>query len=130
FGAGGDRDRTKRPRLANAAAAADVAIVTSDNPRSEDPQQIIADILPGFAGTGTEPHIDADREQAIDWALRQAQPGDAVLIAGKGHETEQIIGDERHHFDDREVAREVLANRHFVLPLPHNIRAIQTQVSV
>lgn len=108
FGAGGDRDRAKRPRMAQAAAEADLAVVTSDNPRTEDPQRIIDDILPGFIGTDREPHVEADREEAIAWTLRQAQPGDAVLIAGKGHETEQIIGTERHHFDDREIVREQL----------------------
>jgi len=130
FGAGGDRDRAKRPRLANAASEADIAVVTSDNPRTEDPQSIINDIIPGFAGAARLPHVDADRESAICWALRQAEPGDAVLIAGKGHETEQIIGTERLHFDDREVVRHHLANRNFVLPSPHNLRALQTQVPV
>lgn len=130
FGAGGDRDRSKRPLLAGAAAEADIAIVTSDNPRSEDPQRIIQDILAGFSGAAPPPHVEADREQAIHWALAQARPGDAVLIAGKGHETEQIIGTERHHFDDREVVRHSLGAGKFVLPSPHNQRAIQNAASV
>jgi UDP-N-acetylmuramoyl-L-alanyl-D-glutamate--2,6-diaminopimelate ligase len=109
FGAGGDRDRTKRPRLGRAAAEADLAVVTSDNPRSEAPAAIIGDILAGFTGTKRRPCVEADRERAIRWAIQHAGPADTVLIAGKGHETEQIIGDQRLHFDDREVARECLA---------------------
>lgn len=110
FGAGGDRDRSKRPLLGKAAAAADLAVVTSDNPRSEHPEQIIRDILPGFDGARQPPHVEADRQQAIQWALAAARPGDAVLIAGKGHETEQIVGAERHHFDDREVVRQYFSS--------------------
>jgi UDP-N-acetylmuramoyl-L-alanyl-D-glutamate--2,6-diaminopimelate ligase len=109
FGAGGDRDRTKRPLLGRAAAEADLAVVTSDNPRSEDPAAIISDILAGFTGSKRQPYVEADRERAIRWAIQHAGPEDTVLIAGKGHETEQIIGAERHPFDDREVARECLA---------------------
>jgi UDP-N-acetylmuramoyl-L-alanyl-D-glutamate--2,6-diaminopimelate ligase len=108
FGAGGDRDQTKRPKLGQASALADLAIVTSDNPRSEDPEQILRDILAGCTGCPQPPHVDVDRQRAIRWALEQAEPGDSLLIAGKGHETEQIIGTTAHHFDDREVAREVL----------------------
>jgi UDP-N-acetylmuramoyl-L-alanyl-D-glutamate--2,6-diaminopimelate ligase len=106
FGAGGDRDRTKRPQLAKAAAAADLAVVTTDNPRSEDPELIIRDILTGFVDVA--PHVEVRRELAIGWALQQARPGDSVLIAGKGHETEQTTGDQCAHFDDREVARQYL----------------------
>ncbi len=108
FGAGGDRDRSKRPLLGAAAAGADLAIVTSDNPRTEDPLAIIQDILEGFPETGAAPHVELDRYQAIRWALQQAEAGDIVLVAGKGHETEQIIGTQRHPFDDREVVRETL----------------------
>jgi UDP-N-acetylmuramoyl-L-alanyl-D-glutamate--2,6-diaminopimelate ligase len=108
FGCGGDRDRTKRPLMGEAAAQlADLAIVTSDNPRSEDPQAIIADILPGMA-VG-EHRVVLDREQAIHEAIREAGPGDLVVIAGKGHETYQIFADRTLHFDDREVARQALA---------------------
>jgi UDP-N-acetylmuramoyl-L-alanyl-D-glutamate--2,6-diaminopimelate ligase len=105
FGAGGDRDRTKRPKLGQVSALADVAIVTSDNPRSEDPELIIQDILAGCRSHTVPPHVDPDRQRAIRWALEQATAGDCVLIAGKGHETEQIVGATRHHFDDREVVR-------------------------
>lgn len=119
FGAGGDRDRTKRPLLGKAASEADLAVVTSDNPRSEDPQVIIQEILTGFAGQRRQPYVEADRERAIRWALQHAGPGDAVLIAGKGHETEQITGDQRQHFDDREIARECLATLYPVHPGPH-----------
>ncbi|HTI52185.1 MAG TPA: cyanophycin synthetase, partial [Planctomycetaceae bacterium] len=126
FGAGGDRDRTKRPLLGRAANAADLSVITSDNSRSEDPKAIIEDILVGFRGQRRQPYVEADRERAIRWALQHAGPGDAVLIAGKGHETEQITGAERQHFDDREVARECLdrlypshAGAHVHIPL-HN----------
>jgi UDP-N-acetylmuramoyl-L-alanyl-D-glutamate--2,6-diaminopimelate ligase len=109
FGAGGDRDRSKRPLLGRAAAQADLPVVTSDNPRSEDPQSIIQEILAGFTGERRQPYVEIDRRQAIRWALQHACPGDVVLIAGKGHETEQIAGNTREHFDDRETARECLA---------------------
>src|SRR5262249_46448509 len=88
---------------------ADLPVVTSDNPRSEPPEAIIQDILAGFEGTRRQPYVDSDRERAIRWAIQHAGPTDTVVIAGKGHETEQIIGPQRLHFDDREVARECLA---------------------
>ena len=123
FGAGGDRDRLKRPLLGRAAAEADLAVVTSDNPRSEEPAAIIDEILPGFAGSRRQPCVEVDRARAIRWAIQHAGESDAVLIAGKGHETEQIIGAQRLHFDDREVARQCLAaqfpvahSRHMHLP--------------
>ncbi|MFQ5733488.1 MAG: UDP-N-acetylmuramoyl-L-alanyl-D-glutamate--2,6-diaminopimelate ligase, partial [Planctomycetaceae bacterium] len=94
FGAGGDRDRTKRPLLGRAAANADVVVVTSDNPRSENPHAIIADILAGIPAP-CETHVEADRAAAIAWAVEHARPGDCVLVAGKGHETEQILGTAR-----------------------------------
>jgi UDP-N-acetylmuramyl-tripeptide synthetase len=125
FGCGGDRDRTKRPLMgAIAARLSDLAVVTSDNPRSEDPQAIIAEILPGLlrAGSAEIPApqapgrperngwtSEADRRRAIGFAIAWARPGDAVLIAGKGHETYQIIGKEVIHFDDVEEARRALA---------------------
>jgi len=108
FGAGGDRDRSKRPLLGRAAAEADLAVVTSDNPRSEHPEQIIHEILAGFPLSQREPYVEVDRAEAIRWALEQAEPGDCVLVAGKGHELEQIIGTERIPFDDREVVRTLL----------------------
>lgn len=110
FGAGGDRDRSKRPLLGRAAAEADLAVVTSDNPRSEDPERIIEEILSGFVPALRDPYVEPDRAEAIRWALEQAEPGDSVLVAGKGHETEQIIGAERLPFDDREVIRSVLSD--------------------
>ncbi len=108
FGAGGDRDRSKRSLLGRAAAAADVAIITSDNPRSEDPQAIISDIMAGMAFNKNKQIVEPDRERAIHRALTLAQPGDCVIIAGKGHEREQIVGLERLPFDDRAVARAAL----------------------
>ena len=112
FGAGGDRDRTKRPLMGRAAAAADIAVITSDNPRSEDPSAIIADIMRGFDGERGVHHVDPDRASAIAWALDQAQAGDSVLIAGKGHETVQIIGGRHIPFDDRAVCRQRLVSHH------------------
>jgi len=82
------------------------AILTSDNPRSEDPTAILDQIESGMTGVGRPPYREPDRRLAIRWALQHAGPGDLVLIAGKGHETDQVIGTDRHHFDDREVARE------------------------
>ncbi len=111
FGAGGDRDRSKRPLLGRAGAEADLTIVTSDNPRTEDPTRIIQDILSGFEETGQEPYIKVDRAEAINWALQRADPGDCVLIAGKGHEKEQIVGTRRIPFDDCVVARQALFRR-------------------
>jgi UDP-N-acetylmuramoyl-L-alanyl-D-glutamate--2,6-diaminopimelate ligase len=123
FGAGGDRDRSKRPLLGQAASEAGIAVVTSDNPRSEDPARIIEDILPGFSQSAVVPHVECDRAQAIHWALDLAEPGDCVLVAGKGHETEQIVGALRIPFDDRAVVREILksqiaprANRQLKIP--------------
>ncbi|MBX6364542.1 MAG: UDP-N-acetylmuramoyl-L-alanyl-D-glutamate--2,6-diaminopimelate ligase [Gemmatimonadetes bacterium] len=108
FGAGGDRDRGKRPLMGAAAArAADVVIVTSDNPRTEDPDAIIADIEAGLDG---RPHERiTDRREAIARALEIARPDDIVLLAGKGHETYQVVGHERRHFDEREIVAELLA---------------------
>jgi UDP-N-acetylmuramoyl-L-alanyl-D-glutamate--2,6-diaminopimelate ligase len=106
FGCGGDRDRGKRPQMGRIAAElADVAIVTSDNPRSEDPRAIIEEIL---AGTESELEVEPDRREAIARAIETAAPGDVVLIAGKGHEQGQQFRDRTVPFDDREVAREAL----------------------
>ena len=105
FGAAGERGRRKRPLIGRAVEeAADVAVVTSDNPRGEDARKIIEEILSGFRRPG-DAVVLGDRSEAIGWALSQAEPGDCVLIAGKGHEQFQIIGDRRLPFDDREVAR-------------------------
>jgi UDP-N-acetylmuramoyl-L-alanyl-D-glutamate--2,6-diaminopimelate ligase len=106
FGAGGDRDRAKRPLMGRVAVElSDVAIVTSDNPRSEDPLAIIQDVL---QGTGVDVEIDPDRRSAIQRAVHLAEPGDVVVIAGKGHEQGQDVGGVVEPFDDREVAREAL----------------------
>jgi UDP-N-acetylmuramoyl-L-alanyl-D-glutamate--2,6-diaminopimelate ligase len=111
FGAGGDRDRTKRPLLAQAASNADIAIVTSDNPRTENPRSIIEDVLAGFPLGYTDFHTELDRATAIRWTLNEAKPGDCVLIAGKGHEPYQIIGMQRLDFDDREIVKDILAQQ-------------------
>lgn len=104
FGCGGDRDRTKRPQMGRIAATlADQVVVTSDNPRTEDPERILQDILAGIPDT-VQPIVIADRATAIRTAILQAKPGDGVLIAGKGHEDYQILGTEKIHFDDREQA--------------------------
>jgi UDP-N-acetylmuramoyl-L-alanyl-D-glutamate--2,6-diaminopimelate ligase len=109
FGCGGDRDRTKRPLMGMAAAElSDFVVLTSDNPRSEDPLAIMNDAMVGLGRFDT-PHLaEPDRGRAIRAAIEQAQPGDVVLLAGKGHETYQILKDETIHFDDRETARAVL----------------------
>jgi UDP-N-acetylmuramoyl-L-alanyl-D-glutamate--2,6-diaminopimelate ligase len=110
FGCGGDRDRGKRPQMGRIAATwADQVIVTSDNPRTEDPQRILQDILAGIPGFPWA--VEVDRRQAIRLAILEAQPGDTVVIAGKGHEDYQILGTEKIPFDDREEAREALALR-------------------
>jgi UDP-N-acetylmuramoyl-L-alanyl-D-glutamate--2,6-diaminopimelate ligase len=112
FGCGGDRDRAKRPLMARAAAKfGDAVIVTSDNPRSEDPQTIIDDILEGFDEEARRRVlVEPDRRNAIQAALAGAAAGDVVLISGKGHEDYQLVGGERLHFDDVEVARQVAAD--------------------
>ncbi|UKO96788.1 UDP-N-acetylmuramoyl-L-alanyl-D-glutamate--2,6-diaminopimelate ligase [Nostoc sp. UHCC 0870] len=111
FGCGGDRDRTKRPKMGKIAAElADVAVVTSDNPRTEDPEKILEDVLAGIPDT-IQPLVICDRATAIRTAILQAQPGDGVLLAGKGHEDYQILGTEKIHFDDREHARAALQSR-------------------
>jgi UDP-N-acetylmuramoyl-L-alanyl-D-glutamate--2,6-diaminopimelate ligase len=102
FGAGGDRDRTKRPIMGKIAVElSDIVIVTSDNPRTENPEAIIDDIFSGIP-PGKKVVREPDRKHAIEMALSQAQPGDVILLAGKGHENYQVIGREKIHFDDRE----------------------------
>jgi len=122
FGCGGDRDRGKRPLMGSAAGrAADLTIVTSDNPRTEDPLRIIDEIVPGVEWAGRRRlsaaeavageagyAVEPDRRAAIELAVACARPGDAVLLAGKGHEDYQVVGGERRHFDDREEARRAL----------------------
>jgi len=128
FGCGGDRDRTKRPKMGSAAVTgSDVVILTSDNPRTEDPARIISEIEAGMASGGTrvaENEVDniarsertpymviPDRREAVVAAICMAKTGDVVVLAGKGHENYQIIGEKKIHFDDREVAREVIRKR-------------------
>ena len=109
FGCGGDRDRSKRPLMGMAAASkSDFVVLTSDNPRSEDPLDIMNDALVGIRRSDTPHIVEPDRERAIRRAIEQAGPGDVVLLAGKGHETYQVLKDKVVDFDDREVARRVL----------------------
>jgi UDP-N-acetylmuramoyl-L-alanyl-D-glutamate--2,6-diaminopimelate ligase len=125
FGCGGDRDPGKRPLMGEAAAeGADVVVVTSDNPRGEDPDEIVAAITPGIEKTGMRRMsagkaksgekgylVEVDRAKAIQVAANLAKEGDVILVAGKGHEAYQIIDDEKHPFDDREEAAKALRNR-------------------
>lgn len=110
FGCGGDRDQAKRPLMAQAVERyADVIVVTSDNPRSEQPEKIIAEIAQGFASAAY--YVISDRKQAIDFAVEQAQAGDIILVAGKGHEQYQIIGEVKHPFDDVAVLTSALKRK-------------------
>ena len=110
FGCGGDRDKTKRPLMgAMAASLSDYLVVTSDNPRTEDPSAIIEDILEGLKDSTTPYTVVENRVEAIHWAIQNAQPGDTILLAGKGHETYQILGTGTIHLDEREVVAEALA---------------------
>ena len=111
FGCGGDRDKGKRPVMGGIASdLSDLSIVTSDNPRGENPQTIIDEILAGSNGGNAQVVQIIDRREAIKRALEAAQPGDLVVVAGKGHETYQVFADKTIHFDDREVVRELLAD--------------------
>lgn len=110
FGAGGDRDRTKRGPMARVAARlADVVVLTSDNPRTEDPEGIIDDLAAAIEGTEYLRH--ADRREAIRMALEEARPGDTVLLAGKGHETYQVLGTVKEPFEERAIVQDMLARR-------------------
>jgi UDP-N-acetylmuramoyl-L-alanyl-D-glutamate--2,6-diaminopimelate ligase len=122
FGCGGDRDRGKRPIMGGVAARlSDIPILTSDNPRTEDPFAIIAEVEVGLRATGLDRIqsgeigakpgyiVEPDRRAAITRAITASLPGDIILIAGKGHEDYQLVGSRKLHFDDREVAREVIA---------------------
>ena len=112
FGCGGDRDRGKRPIMGRVAAEnADLVIVTSDNPRTEEPMDIIGEILPGLDNSQKPYKMICDRPEAIRWAIDNALPGDVILLAGKGHEDYQIIGHEKHHMDEREIVRDFLEKR-------------------
>jgi UDP-N-acetylmuramoyl-L-alanyl-D-glutamate--2,6-diaminopimelate ligase len=110
FGCGGDRDRTKRPLMGEAAGReSDIVVLTSDNPRSEDPLLIINDVIVGVQRTNTKLLVEPDRQKAIQVALDAARAGDIVLLAGKGHETYQVLRDRTIDFDDRAVARAILS---------------------
>ena len=113
FGCGGDRDRTKRPLMGAAAAEnADFVVVTTDNPRTERPADIIADILPGLAGTETPYVVVEDRVEAIHYCMDHAQPGDVIVLCGKGHETYQEVNHVKLHMDEREIVAEYLNSGH------------------
>ena len=112
FGCGGNRDATKRPKMAKAAAKyADFLVVTSDNPRDEEPEAIIADILPGLKETRTPYVVRPDRREAIAYAIENHCPGDVIILCGKGHEDYQIIGKTKVHMDEREIVAEILEKR-------------------
>ena len=110
FGCGGDRDKTKRPKMGKIAAEiADFVIVTSDNPRTEDPIAIIDDILVGMKDSKTPYKVIPDRISAINFAIQNAEKDDIIVLAGKGHETYQILKDKTIHLDEREIVADALA---------------------
>ena len=110
FGCGGDRDKTKRPKMGRMATdLSDIVVVTTDNPRTEDPDEIIKATLIGTVGSKAEVISITDRSEAIAYALKIAKAGDTILLAGKGHETYQVIGKERVHYDEREVVADILS---------------------
>lgn len=112
FGCGGDRDRTKRPKMGKIAAElADFCVVTSDNPRTEDPKAIIGDILEGMQGTKTPMQVIVDRPEAIHWALAHAKKDDVIVLMGKGHETYQEVNHVKHHMDEREIVASFFSNK-------------------
>jgi UDP-N-acetylmuramoyl-L-alanyl-D-glutamate--2,6-diaminopimelate ligase len=114
FGAGGERDRTKRPLMGEAAGAlSNLVVLTSDNPRSEDPLRIINDVVVGLQKATAKYRVEPDRDKALEIALDEARPGDIVLLAGKGHENYQILRDRTIEFDDREKARAILGRKGF-----------------
>ena len=109
FGCGGDRDKTKRPKMGRIAAEiADFVVVTTDNPRTEKPADIIADILPGMTDSATPYVVVEDRVEAIHWAMDHAEKGDVIVLCGKGHETYQEVNHVKHHMDEREIVAEYL----------------------
>lgn len=112
FGCGGDRDRTKRPKMGKIAAElADFCVVTSDNPRTEDPKAIIDDILEGMQGIKTPMQVIVDRPEAIYWALAHAKKDDVIVLMGKGHETYQEVNHVKHHMDEREIVASFFSNK-------------------
>ncbi len=111
FGCGGDRDHDKRPLMAKACERyADFIIVTSDNPRSENPEKIISEILPGFS-ENAEFTVVTDREEAIAYGINHAKPGDTFVLLGKGHETYQIIREKTIPFDERRIVKQVMEQK-------------------
>lgn len=109
FGCGGDRDKLKRPIMGRIAADnADLVVVTSDNPRTEDPDEIIREIVAGMKDKRTPTKVICDRREAIAWAIDNAAPGDVLLLAGKGHEDYQVVGHEKHHMDEHEIVSDCL----------------------
>ena len=109
FGCGGDRDKLKRPIMGRIAADnADLVVVTSDNPRTEDPDEIIREIVAGMKDKRTPTKVICDRREAIAWAIDNAAPGDVLLLAGKGHEDYQVVGHKKHHMDEREIVADCL----------------------
>lgn len=109
FGCGGDRDKLKRPIMGRIAEDnADLVVVTSDNPRTEDPDEIIREIVAGMKDKRTPTKVICDRREAIAWAIDNAAPGDVLLLAGKGHEDYQVVGHEKHHMDEREIVADCL----------------------
>ena len=109
FGCGGDRDKLKRPIMGRIAADnADLVVVTSDNPRTEDPDEIIREIVAGMKDKRTPTKVICDRREAIAWAIDNAASGDVLLLAGKGHEDYQVVGHEKHHMDEREIVADCL----------------------
>ncbi|MEG1179318.1 MAG: cyanophycin synthetase [Oscillospiraceae bacterium] len=112
FGCGGDRDKSKRPQMGEISAMySDIVVVTSDNPRTENPGEIIQDILVGMQKVKCIVKVVENRAEAIEYALNIAKPNDIVLLAGKGHENYQIIGTEKVHFDEREIVEGILKNK-------------------
>ena len=112
FGCGGDRDKVKRPIMgAIAADNSDFVIVTSDNPRTEEPEEIVREIVAGMKNKRTPKKVICDREEAIHWAIDNARPGDVILLAGKGHEDYQVVGHEKRHMDEREIVADWLEKR-------------------
>jgi UDP-N-acetylmuramoyl-L-alanyl-D-glutamate--2,6-diaminopimelate ligase len=117
FGCGGDRDRAKRPLMGEAAGTgSDFVVLTSDNPRSEDPIAIMNDALPGLQRSGIRYTLEPDRKKAIELAIHEADAGDIILIAGKGHEKHQVIKDGVVPFDDVEVAMKALQHAGYAAP--------------
>jgi UDP-N-acetylmuramoyl-L-alanyl-D-glutamate--2,6-diaminopimelate ligase len=114
FGAGGERDRSTRPLMGEAAGSlSDLVILTSDNPRTEDPLRIMNDVVVGLQKVNAKYRIESDREAALEIAIDEARPGDVVLLAGKGHENYQILRDRTLEFDDREKVRAILRRKGF-----------------